>query len=336
MSPLKVNYNFYERNKPTFILLTNLLEEQYVKDNNFIYNNQDVLGQGLYNALSYQLRNKFTIQHKLLYRMFRDSNVLETVYNKGIMNDNLLKNSYSMSILGTYLEDVILKGISNFSKSREYLDYKEAYDGIPDSLDNNLKKYCRFICIEKMVEFGESIKDLSRYYSDFKTRYKDASLNSYLDKKFQLNLQSELNDQNDVKLISSAGQITSLNKIIKSSTGKLIYVDFWASWCAPCRDAMPASRKLAEAFKTKKIIFIYLSTDKNNDEWLKAAHLEKINNVSHSYRILNNGTSKFLKEIKLSSIPRYLLFDKTGKLLYADAQGPESPDLIKIINNNLN
>jgi len=335
MAPLKVDHSFYGKNKLAFALLINSLEEQYIKNTGFLYGNKDALGNDLYNALLYQLHDKYMFQHKLLYRMFNNKSVIDTTYSKAITKNDLLKNPYSTNILMTYLEDIIIKKKPDFSKSRLYLDYKEAYDGTPDSLDNDLQKYCRFICIENMVEFGESTKDVSRYYSDFKIRYKDPRLNSILEKKYQFDIQAGINSENDVKLISTAQSVNSLDKIIKGSIGKLIYIDFWASWCAPCRDAMPASRKLAEAFKEKKIIFVYLSTDKNNDDWLKAAKLEELDKVVHSYRILNIESAKFLKDVKLGPIPRYLLFDKTGKLLYADAPGPASKELTTILTKNL-
>ena len=62
------------------------------------------------------------------------------------------------------------------------------------------------------------------------------------------------------------GTQKSLADIIKSHEGKVIYIDFWASWCIPCRSEMPHSVTLYEKLKDKEIVFIYLSIDNADKE----------------------------------------------------------------------
>ena len=54
------------------------------------------------------------------------------------------------------------------------------------------------------------------------------------------------------------GTQKSITEIINTHKGKVIYIDFWASWCGPCKAKMPASVKLHEKFKGEDIVLVYL------------------------------------------------------------------------------
>uniref|UniRef100_A0A3Q2YWX2 Thioredoxin domain-containing protein n=1 Tax=Hippocampus comes TaxID=109280 RepID=A0A3Q2YWX2_HIPCM len=56
----------------------------------------------------------------------------------------------------------------------------------------------------------------------------------------------------------------------KHLRGKLIFIDFWASWCAPCRKQNPHLIEVYEKYKNKGLKIIGVSIDTNKDRWLKA------------------------------------------------------------------
>ena len=125
------------------------------------------------------------------------------------------------------------------------------------------------------------------------------------------------------------GTQKSLSEIIKTHNGKVIFIDFWASWCASCRAKMPASVKLFERFKGQDIVFVYLSVDNQEDNWKKAIETMKIGNIGEHYRRDQNEMSELLKFLYIYSIPHYLIVGKDGKLVNRDALHPGEPRLEK-------
>jgi len=110
------------------------------------------------------------------------------------------------------------------------------------------------------------------------------------------------------ELETHAGEKHSLKEILSKYSDKLIYVDFWATWCGPCLMEMPDSKKLTQEFKNDSIQFIYLSIDKDKSKWLKKlATLPSGSNVHH-YRLADG--ERFIREMEISGIPRYILIGK--------------------------
>lgn len=66
------------------------------------------------------------------------------------------------------------------------------------------------------------------------------------------------------------------DELLQKHTGKVIYVDFWASWCAPCMQEMPASIKLHHEYKNKDIIFIYVAYNDKEENWKQALNTTRL------------------------------------------------------------
>jgi thiol-disulfide isomerase/thioredoxin len=125
----------------------------------------------------------------------------------------------------------------------------------------------------------------------------------------------EIEDSTAVQLIDAAGAKLTLDDLKKRHAGKILVVDFWASWCGPCRETMPDAKKLIEAMKDKNIAFVYLSIDKDASRWTKARKEEKLDTYAENYLVTNQQSARFLKEQNLTFIPRAMIFDKVGKLI---------------------
>jgi thiol-disulfide isomerase/thioredoxin len=113
---------------------------------------------------------------------------------------------------------------------------------------------------------------------------------------------------------------TNFNDIIKQYEGKVVYLDFWASWCRPCKGEMPHSLKMQEKFKNKDVAFVYISTDRDETAWKNAISSLKI--TGEHFRVNKNVYTQMNDKFNVQYIPRYVLIDKTGKVVDANAKRP--------------
>lgn len=134
----------------------------------------------------------------------------------------------------------------------------------------------------------------------------------------------------DLVLKDITGNGLSLAEVIEKHRGKVIYMDMWASSCGPCRKEMPASRRLKDRLDSDGVIFMYISSDRNESDWKRAVKEYDLGDIGENYRIVS-AESKFLKEIKFRYIPRYLIFDTDGRLVNLDAPRPSSSEIINEI-----
>lgn len=108
---------------------------------------------------------------------------------------------------------------------------------------------------------------------------------------------------------------------LSSFKGKLILVDFWASWCGPCRRENPHVVKLYTEFKDKGFDILGVSLDKKKDAWLKAIEDDKLtwNHVSD----LKGWGNEAAKLYVVSGIPHTVLIDAEGKIVAKNLRGDD-------------
>ena len=114
--------------------------------------------------------------------------------------------------------------------------------------------------------------------------------------------------------------------------GKVVYIDFWATWCGPCLAEMPHSKKLREKFiGNDNIVFMYVSVDNEEDvdTWKSVVKKKDIVGVN---LIARNGEEEHVGErYALQYIPRFVLIDKNGKVANFKAPTPSEPKAEQLI-----
>lgn len=138
---------------------------------------------------------------------------------------------------------------------------------------------------------------------------------------FLLILNRKKDSNVDDKIQITQEKINSIDQIIEENKGKVIYVDFWASWCAPCRKELPKSLKLQEKYKDL-VTFVYLSIDLDEKEWKEACVKESLLGLKYNFMTMGFKKSAALNGVKIQGIPHYLIFDKSGKLVNSNAPSP--------------
>ncbi|WP_438961099.1 TlpA family protein disulfide reductase [Nonlabens sp.] len=140
-------------------------------------------------------------------------------------------------------------------------------------------------------------------------------------------------DKKTVYLETPDGSYTDLDALLDEHKGKVVYIDYWASWCRPCRAMMPASRKLKEKYKGEDVVFLYISIDTKRPSWERANKEEGF--TEHSYIATNYPKAKLFQLRNVNSIPRYMLYDKKGNMVNDNALRPVQPQLVNVIDGLL-
>lgn len=94
---------------------------------------------------------------------------------------------------------------------------------------------------------------------------------------------------------------------------KYILIDFWASWCAPCREELPYIKELYKKYQLQGLEIISITKDEKSDLWKKAIEKEKIESWKH-ISILEN-VSTIDKDYFVNGIPHKVLIDKNGIII---------------------
>lgn len=123
-------------------------------------------------------------------------------------------------------------------------------------------------------------------------------------------------------LISTKGDTTNFEEFLRTHRGRVVVVDLWFSACPPCMESLPVMMSMERRLRKFPVTFVYLNALERIEAWRSFSKSGMISEVKHNYRITNFTTAPFTKTLALSSFPRYLLFDKQGRLCNAFAPEP--------------
>lgn len=112
-------------------------------------------------------------------------------------------------------------------------------------------------------------------------------------------------------LLAADGTQVAFQNILKKHAGKTIVIEVWASWCGDCVKAMPKIKELQA--NNPDIDYVFISMDKQADKWRTG--MEKHALQGDHYMANDQMEGVFATAIDLDWIPRYIIVDKTGKIV---------------------
>ena len=114
------------------------------------------------------------------------------------------------------------------------------------------------------------------------------------------------------------------NLSLSSLQGKVVLIDFWASWCGPCRRSEPELKKLYEKYQSKGFEIYGISVDEDKFAWKTAIKQDKIN-----WLHVNDDKGVVAGKWNVMYIPNTYLLDKTGKVVAVNPPHQQLDELIQ-------
>lgn len=115
--------------------------------------------------------------------------------------------------------------------------------------------------------------------------------------------------------------------------GQLVYLDFWASWCGPCRREIPHLKKLKEAYKGKPIAIIAISIDDDMAAWEKMVKDQELG--GYQLHAEKAWLSDAAQQYQVYGVPTFVLIDGEGKIIEYPATRPSDPETVLTIDKHL-
>ncbi|MCW5911485.1 MAG: redoxin domain-containing protein [Cyclobacteriaceae bacterium] len=219
--------------------------------------------------------------------------------------------------------------------SRNSLNTKEEFVSMFRNAKNHFsgksREFLMFLILKKYT--GKGLPDFQHNAEVFLSEYPESDYKKYLIRLIPSELTNDMIALSEEKLSTYRDTDVTWKEILNSYKDKIIYIDFWASWCKPCIQEMPHSDRLRDSLNAKNIIFLYVSVDQKKDAWVRAVNKQRSSTDQH---FLFQGNSQLKTLFALQAIPKYIIVDKRGNIFSPDAPRPSDPRLKEVLVKLLN
>ena len=106
----------------------------------------------------------------------------------------------------------------------------------------------------------------------------------------------------------------SLSGSVPATEGRVVLVDFWASWCAPCKASFPAYSKLQQEYSDRGLVIVAVSVDESAQ-----AYSSFVARMKPGFAAVHDASHKLVAEVQVPTMPTSYLVDRAGKVRYMHA-----------------
>ena len=232
--------------------------------------------------------------------------------NQGKIHFFLENSEINIKATVDNLDSVQIIGSREDSLFRPWYNYymfekKEDWDIMLNHPD-----YCfaAFVAFYHFQVYQTPLDSIQLVIDQFSSNVKKSEYYSYLIDLFEkIKLTTIGNKAPDFTLTSHTGELTSLS----SFKGKYVLLDFWASWCAPCRRANSELVGIYDKIKDKNFEIVAISVDENKAAWLKA--IEKDGSKWIHLSDLKGWNTNTAKTYGVRAVPQSFLLDTNGIII---------------------
>ncbi len=219
------------------------------------------------------------------------------------------------------------------SMAQSYLSYMNSYT--KGFIDENLTSLVSLVALYQQIAPGEYVlhpeKDLSYYKkvdSSLFLKYPDYDPVKSLHEQV-LTMVSEVKNQDLISSGSADGSVAPEIVLpnpqgdtirLSSMRGSIVLLDFWASWCGPCRSENPNLVKAYNLYHGKGFQIFQVSLDKTREAWLQGIQDDKLDKWIHVSDI-KYWNSVVVPLYKIESIPSNFLLDREGRIIASNLRG---------------
>ncbi|MBK5723110.1 TlpA family protein disulfide reductase [Dysgonomonas sp. Marseille-P4677] len=173
--------------------------------------------------------------------------------------------------------------------------------------------YDVLVCNAYVKQFNDEMKPLSnRQIQNINEYYKGGEIEKILLRENEKIMMLDKNrHQTIINSTPDVGEKQLLNTIISKHNGKVIILDYWATWCGPCLDAIFEFREMKAKYINKDVVFVYITTESSPKEtWA-----EKIKGIGGEHFYLEQEEWEYLLDnFNFDAIPTYQFYNQEGKL----------------------